>query len=170
MAPTMAAPPHVDTPAMADYFACQPDVVAAYLFGSVARGRADSLSDVDVAVLLDENVDAEGRVERQLCFMMNLDEYADREVQVVLLNQASPLLAYQVVRDGVLLHERNRTERIAFEVRTRKVYFDLKPWLDFHTHALFKDIREVGLSGRRKRRAGTLEAARRVHQRLERVP
>jgi hypothetical protein len=54
-------------------------------------------------------------------------------------------------------------------VRTRKVYFDLKPRLDFHTQALFRDIKEVGLSGRRRRRGGTLEAARRVHQRLTRA-
>jgi predicted nucleotidyltransferase len=30
----------------------EPDVVVAYLFGSVARGTAGPLSDVDVAVLL----------------------------------------------------------------------------------------------------------------------
>lgn len=35
-----------------DYFAVSEDVVLAYLFGSHARGRASSLSDVDVAVLL----------------------------------------------------------------------------------------------------------------------
>lgn len=170
MSTTAAARPHVDMPAMADYFACQPDVVVAYLFGSVARSRADHLSDVDIAVLLDENVGSEEKVERQLNFMVDLDEYANREVQVVLLNLAPPLLTYRVVQDGVLLYERNRAERLAFVVQARKVYFDLKPWLDFHTQALFDDIREVGLSERRKRRGSTLKAARRVHRRLERVP
>jgi predicted nucleotidyltransferase len=159
----------VDTKAMAAYLARQPAVVAAYLFGSVAHGRADRLSDVDIAVLFDERLGAEESVERQLRFMGDLEVYADREVQVVILNQAPPLLAYQVVRHGILLYERGRTERIAFEVRTRKVYFDLKPMLDFHTQALFKNIKEVGLSGRRKRRSGALEAARRVHQRLTRT-
>jgi predicted nucleotidyltransferase len=151
---------------MTAYFARQPDVVVAYLFGSVARGWADQLSDVDIAVLLDERLEADERIERQLRFMVDLDEYADREVQVVVLNQAPPLLAYQVVRHGILLYERSRAERIAFEVRTRRVYFDFKPRLDFHTRALLKDIKEVGLSERRKRRGSALEAARRVHRRL----
>lgn len=156
----------VDAEAVAAYLADQPDIVAAYLFGSVARGRADKLSDVDIALLFDERLGVEEGVERQLILVSELAGYADREVQVVVLNRAAPLLAYQVVRHGILLYERSRAERIAFEVRTRKVYFDLRPWLDFHSQALLRDITEVGLRGRRKRRGGTLEAARRVHRRL----
>ncbi len=34
-----------------------PDVKLAYLFGSQARGTARTLSDVDVAILLEEDVD-----------------------------------------------------------------------------------------------------------------
>lgn len=154
---------------MAAYLARQPDVLAAYLFGSMARGQADHLSDVDIAVLLDAHLAADERVERQLRFMGDLEEYTHREVQVVVLNRATPLLAYQVVRHGRLLCEPNRAERINFEVRTRRVYFDLKPRLDFHTQSLLKDIQEVGLSGRRKRPGGALEAARRIHQRLTRA-
>jgi predicted nucleotidyltransferase len=159
----------IDVEAIAAYFAGQADVAAAYLFGSAARGQADRLSDVDIAVLLDAPAEAEENVERQLRLMGDLEEYANREVQVVVLNRAAPLLAYQVVRHGILLYERSRAERISFEVLTRRVYFDLKPWLDFHTQSLLRDIEEVGLSGRRKHRGGTLEAARRVHQRLARA-
>lgn len=157
----------VELEAMAAYLAGQPDLVAAYLFGSVARGQADHLSDVDIAVLFDAALGAEESVERQLRLMVDLEAYADREVQVAVLNRAPPLLAYQAVRHGILLYERSRSERIDFEVRARKMYFDFKPWLDFHTQALLKDIQEVGLSGRRKRPGGALKAARRIHQRLE---
>jgi len=156
----------VDLGAMKAYLAGQPDLVAAYLFGSVARGQADRLSDVDIAVLFDAGLEAEESVERQLRLMGDLEAYTRREVQIVVLNRAPPLLAYQAVRHGILLYERSRPERIDFEVRARRVYFDFKPWLDFHTQALLKDIQEVGLSGRRKRPGGALEAARRIHQRL----
>ena len=156
----------VDRAAMTAYWARQPDVVVAYLFGSVARGRADRLSDVDVAVLLDEYLEGERAVEARLRFTGDLANCSEREIQVVLLNRAPPLLAYQVVENGILLYERSRTERIAFEVQTRRVYFDWKPWSDFHTRALLSDIKEVGLSGRGQGRRSALEAARRVHQRL----
>ena len=159
----------IDIEAMTAYFAGQADVVAAYLFGSAARGQADRLSDVDIAVLFDARLGAEESVERQLRLMGNLEEYANREVQVVILNRAAPLLAYQAVQHGILLYERSRSERIDFEVLARRVYFDEKYWLDFHSQSLLKDIKEVGLSGRRKRRGGTLEAARRVHRRLTRA-
>jgi predicted nucleotidyltransferase len=166
----MATPElRIDIEAIAAYFAGQPDLVAAYLFGSAARGQADRLSDVDIAVLFDARLGAEESVERQLRIMGDLETHANREVQVVVLNRATPLLAYQAVEHGVLLYERSRAERIDFEVLTRRVYFDEKYWLDFHSQSLLRDIKEVGLSGRRKRRGGTLEAARRVHRRLTRA-
>jgi len=148
----------------------QPEVVLAYLFGSVARGEADRLSDVDVAVLLDESLGPEDRVDRQLRLMAALSDFSARETQVVLLNNASPLLAYRVVTEGILLHERSRTERIAFEVKARRVYFDWRPWEEYHTRALLTDIREVGLSGRGTGRGRALEAARRIRQRLAGPP
>jgi len=47
----------LDVTALTEYLAAQPDVIAAYLFGSRASGRARAGSDVDVAVLLDEEED-----------------------------------------------------------------------------------------------------------------
>ena len=75
------------------------DVVLGYLFGSAARGRADALSDVDFAVLLDHGLSPEARVDIQLRLMGALAECSAREVQVVVLNEAPPLLAYQVVEE-----------------------------------------------------------------------
>lgn len=160
----------LDTDQLMAYLAGQPDVVIVYLFGSVARGQADRLSDVDLAVLLDESLGIEQRLQRQLSLMADLTNCSEREVQVALLNQASPLLAYQVITDGILLYERDRAERIAFEVNARRTYFDWKPWEDYHTQALFEDIKEVGLSGRGTCRGSALETARRIHQRLTGTP
>ena len=150
----------------ATYFAQQSDIVVAYLFGSLARGQASHLSDIDIAVLFNSGLGMEASIERQVQLMVDLDQFADREIQVVVLNRASPFLAYQVLRDGLLLYERSRVERIAFEVRTMKVYFDVQPMLEFHSKSLVKRIREVGLYGRTRRDSGALEAAQRIHQRL----
>ena len=151
------------------YFAQQVDVIVAYLFGSVARGQANGLSDVDIAVLLDPAMSPETAVRRQLQLMITLDEVAIRETQVTILNRASPLLAYQVIKDGLVLYERNRLERITFEVHTMKVYFDVKPMLEFFSQALLKQIQEVGLGGRARRNSRTLEAAQRIYERLGRA-
>ncbi len=47
--------------AIQDYFAEQPDVELAYLFGSYTRNDAGPLSDVDVAVLLPRHLDRKNR-------------------------------------------------------------------------------------------------------------
>ena len=156
----------IDQQGIAAYLAEQMDVVVGYLFGSVARGQATPRSDVDIAVLLDPELDAQTMVERQLALMSTLAPYSDLEVQVVLLNQATPLLAYEAVREGVCLVERTQAERVAFEVAAMKRYFDVQPMLAFHQQALFKQIREVGLGRQTERDRGTIEAAERLRARL----
>ena len=99
--------------------------------------------------------------------MVALNDLDPREVQVTLLNYASPMLAYQVIRDGILLFERSRLERTGFEVRAMQRYFDVQPMLDFHAQVLMRQIQEVGLARRRNRDTRALEAAERIQQRLE---
>ena len=103
-------------------------LVAAYLFGSVARGTDSSNSDIDVGILLrtapsgglnDLRFELEGHLERVL----------GRRTQVVILNNAPPDLLHRVLRDGRLLVDRDRAARIRFEVRARNEYFDLLPIL-----------------------------------------
>ncbi len=108
----------------------EPDVAAAWLFGSFARGRARAASDVDVGVLLRTDpprtlagmpVDLEDRLQRLL---------QGRRVDLVVLNRASADLVHRVLRDGKLLADNDSSARIRFEVRKRSEYFDLKPFLD----------------------------------------
>lgn len=162
--------PRVDLDGIAAYLAQQPDVIAAYLFGSTVRGQAGPMSDVDIAVFLDSPGDSETALERQLQLMIDMDQFADREVQVVILNRAGPILAYQVIRDGQLLFERDRAKRVAFEVRAMKLYFDLQPMLVEQNRALLARIREVGLGKGRRSDSGALDAARRICDGLATTP
>ena len=50
--------------------------------------------------------------------------------QVIVLNHAPVDLVHRVLRDGKLLVDRDPSARIAFEVRARNGFFDLKPVLD----------------------------------------
>jgi len=152
-----------DVTALTEYLAAQPDVIAAYLFGSRATGRARTESDVDVAVLLNEE-DGFARFERRLQMMVEVSDVCGREADVIVLNDAPLILQNQVLRHGRLLCERDQRARIEFEVRSRKIYFDYKPVLDRQTRELFREIKEVGLGGRRRHHRGTIETARRVHR------
>ena len=108
--------------------ASHPGVVAAYLFGSVARGTSKPSSDVDVAVLYEKTPRAElGSPPMKL--EAALEKELRRPVQVVCLNKAPPDLGIRVLRHGTLLMERDRAARIRFEVKLRNEYWDLEPIL-----------------------------------------
>ena len=104
------------------------EAAAVYLFGSVARGDDRPGSDVDLGILYRRDppptfeglpLRLEGEIERLL----------GRPVQVVTLNTAPADLRARVLRDGVLLLDRDPSLRIRFEVRTRNEWFDLRPIL-----------------------------------------
>jgi uncharacterized protein len=126
-------------PHLSDALAGAPaDVVAVYLYGSVARGTAGPASDVDLGVLLSSRPPAtlEGRM---LDYEGTLTTALDRPVQVVILNDAPADLVHRVMRDGRVVLERDRSARIRFEVRARNEYFDLRPILQrYRTAALRK--------------------------------
>lgn len=107
------------------------DVVAVYLFGSVARGTAGASSDVDVGIVYEKQPQA--RLEAQPYGMeAELSKRMGRPVQVVALNGASPDLIHRVLRDGVLVHERDLSARVRFETRARAAYFDMLPiWREY---------------------------------------
>jgi len=134
-----------------EYLASQPDVVAAYVFGSVAQGRARPQSDVDIAVLLSADLDEETRFDRRLRLGWEVERLIGRQTDLVVLNDAPPLLQHQVLKHGRLIFERDRAARVEFEVRAGQIYADLKPMYDFHTRDLLQKIKEVGLVGRRRR-------------------
>ena len=104
------------------------DAAAVYLFGSVARGDATDASDVDVGVLYVAAppmtfdglpLALEGELERLL----------GRPTQVVALNHAPADLRIRVLRDGVLVLDRDPSTRVRFEIQTRNEWFDLEPVL-----------------------------------------
>ena len=102
------------------------DVLAVYLYGSRARGTASRESDVDLGVLLKAEPaptlrnaarDLEATAERALGL----------PVEVVVVNSAPADLVHRILRDGVILLDRDRAARLRFEVRSRNEYFDLEP-------------------------------------------
>lgn len=110
------------------YLAGRPDCVAAWLFGSTARGAARADSDVDIAVLV-TRAPAGTLDDLHLGWAADLSRALGREVDLVVVNSAPVDLVHRVLVEGELVLERDRSARIAFEVRARNEYFDLLPHL-----------------------------------------
>ncbi len=81
-------------------------VVLAYLFGSQAEGTARASSDVDIAVLLALGTSRDCYFDVRLDLTNALmDILRKNEVDVVILNETTPLLSHQIVKYGRLLYE-----------------------------------------------------------------
>jgi uncharacterized protein len=116
------APQLVDAAKM--YLAARTAAIAAVVFGSAAGGSLRPDSDVDLALLF-----AEGRVPREdeiLEMRADLEQLLRRDVDLIVLNQASPILAFQAARHGTLLFCRDRRAYERFLVRLITEYADFK--------------------------------------------
>ncbi|MCR4405968.1 MAG: nucleotidyltransferase domain-containing protein [Anaerolineae bacterium] len=103
-------------------------VILAYLFGSQAEGTAGPLSDVDIAVLLGPEVPRERWGDVQLDLIGDLASLFHRDdVDVVILNRASPLLAHRVTTRGQVIYEPDPLARTRFEVEALRRYVDTEP-------------------------------------------
>jgi predicted nucleotidyltransferase len=124
----------VDAASLEAVFSRHP-VVAAYLFGSQASGETTPLSDVDIGVVLEANLESPGRV--QVLLIADLMASLGRNgVDVAVLNGAPPLLRQRIVTRGRLLYCRDDAARAAFEATALCDYLDTKPLRDAQDRAL----------------------------------
>jgi predicted nucleotidyltransferase len=101
----------------------QPEVLAAFLFGSQARGTVGPLSDVDVAILHAPRLSPPRRLDLRLRLMSRAGAaLATDEVEVVLLNGAPALLRDRVLRDGLVLIDRDPGLTARFRQDTARDY------------------------------------------------
>lgn len=124
------------------------EIRAAYLFGSAAVGRLRPGSDVDVAVLLAQPLGASRSTSYRLELMTDLGAALHRsDVDVVILNDAPPLLAHRVLSQGRLVFERSASDRVRFQVRIAGLYADLVPMFETQIRYLKKHARESRTRG-----------------------
>jgi len=110
----------------------EPGVASAYLFGSHAEGRAHRESDVDVGVLLDwERYPSGGeRFDRRVELTSDLiAALHHNEVDVVILNDAPPLLGRKIVIAGDRVFVGDAEADCAYVQYVQSRAADLEPWL-----------------------------------------
>ncbi len=110
---------------LADFFSKQEQVRLAYLFGSVAKGKAGKLSDVDIAVLLDESLNKKQRFDLQLELISDISEILKTDkIDLVVINEAPLSLKFEIIKANYPLFIRDRMEKIDFEQMVMSRYLD----------------------------------------------
>ena len=103
----------------------RPEILEAYLFGSRARGQSSPHSDIDVAVYVDRAsapVSPFGYAAGLSAVLMAA--LRERGVDVVVLNDAPPLLYQRVLRDGIRLLARRLPATTSREGQALSRYCD----------------------------------------------
>jgi len=130
------------------FFSERKEILLAYLFGSVAGGKAGKLSDIDLAVCLEpELIPEAGGYGYQSEITVKLQAILKDKVDLVVLNEASTVLKFQVLKNGTLIYCASEAERRKFHEHTLKKYLDLKPLLRVQSHYLHRRLVEGKFGG-----------------------
>ncbi len=105
-----------------EFFATITGIRLGFLFGSAVKGRLTSESDIDIAILFEKIPDA-FRIHQ---LSQIIGQKLKREIDLVVLNQASPILRMQVLKNGTLISSGDSMSYSDFFTDTIKQYEDLK--------------------------------------------
>lgn len=126
---------------LAQALSAKPEIIFAYLFGSVAKGTAGNKSDVDVAVFLDPSAVLNEEGFGYLSVLTEeLSALLSTRVDLVILNSAKIVLKHQVLKSGLLLHTKSNEARRTFHERTIREYLDFKPALKVQREYMHKRL------------------------------
>lgn len=103
------------------FFYNEPGLELAFLMGSYAKGTARKDSDVDVAVLFSSTPSSSDILDLNL----RLSVVSKKEVDLVVLNTAGPIIKMQALKTGIIIYRTNHTYEDFF-TRTLCEYDDLK--------------------------------------------
>jgi len=105
-----------------------PQITAAYLYGTAARGKLRPNSDVDVALLVAEPYSTEESNALETKVICDIEAVFHRDADVKVLNQIEHLpLLHEIFATGILLVDHDPVERRNFVVKKNQEYLDFLP-------------------------------------------
>lgn len=96
------------------------DVYAVILFGSVAKGISNSLSDVDVCIVLNDKLDFLAMSLKKLEYLSLVD------YDVSIFQQLPLYIRHRVMKEGKVLFYRNEDRLYELAIETMKEFEDFK--------------------------------------------
>ena len=113
-------------------------IIAAYIIGSQATNQARPASDVDIALLLEAGKEQQFDY---LGFKVAVERSLNKDVDLVILNNASEPIKHQVRRDGKRVFDREPGQRQQWEMMSRKYYQDFLHLHNIYMQGLKRSLR-----------------------------
>lgn len=120
-------------------------VKMAILFGSQARGDYKNDSDIDLAFLMEEEyLKNKNILDLRSELVSVFSSKIKKDCDIIFINQAPPLLKYQIVKYGRKIYLDDGFDYSSFFSLTIRKYFDFKFYQDFQNKRLLQRIRKGG--------------------------
>ena len=99
-----------------------PEVKAIYLFGSYATGKQKPISDIDICVIAEKDIQRAKKLE--------ILSYAGRKIEISLYSDIPISIKAKIFKEGISLFSRNKRFLADEKLSAMKEYLDFKPTLD----------------------------------------
>lgn len=113
-----------------------------YLFGSRSGSTFKVDSDYDIAIYpvnsLNSKLDSLSylsQIELKLEKLLGTDK-----IDLVDLSDATPLLRFKVLKNGIILVDKNKSLRASIETKWINEYLDIKPFLDYRNKIILEQL------------------------------
>lgn len=104
-------------------------IIVAYLFGSFALGRYTPLSDIDIAVLFDENLSQEAIKELENDIIDGLIKiFKTDEIDLIVLDNVPLSVKYGVLKTAKIVYCTNIEKTVDFQTEVISKYLDIKSY------------------------------------------
>jgi uncharacterized protein len=128
------------------YFEHSEEILFAYLFGSYANNTANKFSDVDVAIFYKDSEMAKD-IDIYIGVKRKLSELLGKDVDLVVLNTAKPLIKSRVVNHHVALLSQDTLLENEFIIQSLGEYFDIKPYFELEYKNMMEKIKSEVING-----------------------
>jgi uncharacterized protein len=103
------------------------DIIALIVFGSAATGKLKPLSDIDLAVLLDDKMNKNQLFEKELDLRSEISQIlGSEEFDLVNMNLSPARFVHNILREGKLLFCKNKSVLVDFIEKNTREYLDFK--------------------------------------------
>lgn len=117
-----------------------PEIQAVYLFGSVASGKANAQSDIDLGILPRNS----SLREKKLDILADITARGFNNVDIVFLDTLDIVVKFEVIRHNKLIYRADDFDSGSFFSLTIRQYLDFLPYLNIQCEAYKQRILQNG--------------------------
>ena len=114
------------------------NVTIVYLFGSQLHGHTTPMSDIDIGIVFTSHDILKDSLNLYATLYNIFTDIfpGPKEVDIVFLQQTSPVFQYEVIKHGKVLYEIDSIFRANYEEDIAREYMDFEPVLHQYSEAL----------------------------------